>query len=384
MTSKKRKILYISGTRADYGLIRETLFLIGKNPKLKVEIVATGMHLMPKFGQTIDEIKKDGFKVYPIRAIFKQDSKEAQVQFIGDFISNLLREIPKIKPDIIFIQGDRPEMLAAAIAGMYLGIPVAHTHGGDVSLTVDETSRHAITKLSHIHFPATKKSAGRIIKTGEDPWRVFVVGAPGLDAILKSEIITPEALAAKYNLNLSEQVSLVLHHSITSDTKEAGLQMREIMEAIKEIGKQAIVIYPSADPGANQIINTIKKYRKYPFIKIYKNIPRKDYLGLLNVASVLIGNSSSGLIEAPSFKLSVVNVGLRQWGRERTGNIIDVSCDKEQIKKAVRKALYDKKFRAKVEKSKTPYGDGKAGERIADILAKIKIDKKLLQKQITY
>ncbi|MDO8504051.1 MAG: UDP-N-acetylglucosamine 2-epimerase, partial [bacterium] len=217
MTRKKRKILYISGTRADYGLIRETLFLIGKNPKLKVEIVATGMHLMPQFGNTLKEVKKDGFKTHIINAIFEKDDRKSQAKFIGKFILEFLEKIPKINPDIIFIQGDRPEMLAAATAGVYLGIPVAHSHGGEVTSTVDEITRHAISKLSHIHFVSTKKSAERLIKMGEDSWRVFVTGAPGLDVILKRDIFSAGDIAKKYKLNLKEPVILALQHPVTAD-----------------------------------------------------------------------------------------------------------------------------------------------------------------------
>ncbi len=379
-----RKILYISGTRADYGLIREALVFLGKSPKLKVEIAATGMHLMKEFGRTVEEVKKDRFKVYPIQAVYERDDKKSMVKFIGEFILNLLKKIEKIKPDIIFIQGDRAEMLGAAIVGTYLGIPVVHSHGGEVTSTVDEIARHAITKLSHIHLSSTLKSAERIVKMGEDPWRVFPVGAPGLDGILSKKLFDRKKIAQKYNLDISRPILLILQHPVTAEMKEAGKQMKIIMEAVKELGFQSIVIYPSSDPGARKMIGIIKKYRKYPFIKIYKNILHNDYLGLMSVASALIGNSSSGIIEAPSFHLPAINIGARQEGREKSKNVIDVGYDKSQIKKAIRKAIYDKEFKKKVKKCKNPYGDGEAGKRIVKILNKIKIDKKLLQKKIAY
>jgi len=379
-----KKILYISGTRADYGLFREVLFQIKKTPNLKVEIIATGMHLMSEFGKTINEIKEDGFKIHKIDATFQSDSRESMLRFISRLILKLTKKIRHIKPDIIFIQGDRIEMLAGAIVGIYLGIPVIHSHGGEVTSTVDEIARHAITKLSHIHLVSTLKSAERIIKMGEDPSRIFVVGAPGLDVILNKKLISKETVMKKYKLDLSEPFLLVIQHPVTEEVKESAKQMRETMEALKELKYQSVVVYPSADPGGRKMIEVIEKYRNYPFIQIYQNIPHGEYLNLMKLASVIVGNSSSGIIEAPSFHLPAVNIGRRQEGRERTINVIDVDYNKEQIKKAIKKAIFDKKFREKVKKCKNPYGDGKTGKRIVKILNKIKIDKKLLQKKIAY
>jgi len=381
---KKRKILYISGARADYGPMRETLFKIKDHPKLNLEIVATGVHLMPEFGETIREIKKDGFKIHKINAVYEEDNKESMVRFIGKFLQLLIKKIKRIKPDIILLLGDRAEILAGAIVGAYLDIPVAHVHGGEVTSTIDEFNRHAITKLSHIHFPATRNSAKRLIKMGEESWRVFVVGAPGLDTILNKRLFLKKKIAEKYNLDLKRPILLVIQHPVSEEVDKAGFQMKETMEAIKELGYQTVVIYPNADAGGRRMIKVIEKYRKYPFIKIYKSIPRQDYLSLMRCASVMVGNSSSGIIEAPSFHLPVVNIGKRQEGRERAGNVIDVDYKKNEIKKAIKKAIFDKKFRERVKKCKNPYGDGKAGIRIVNILSKIKIDKKLLQKKITY
>jgi len=379
-----RKILYISGTRADYGLMREVLFSLKKNPKLKIEVVATGVHLMPEFGETLNEIKKDGFKIHKINAIYEEDNKESMANFIGKFIQLLTGKIKQIKPDIILLLGDRGEMLAGAIVGTYLTIPVAHIGGGEISSTVDEITRHAITKLSHIHFSTTKKNAKRIIKMGEDPWRVFVVGAPGLNGILNEKLFSKKEIAQRYNLDLSKPILLVIQHPVSSEIEKTGRQMKETMEAIKELGYQAIVIYPNADAGGRKMIKVIEQYRRYPFIQIYKSIARKDYLSLMQVASAMVGNSSSGIIEAPSFHLGVVNIGEREKGRERAENIIEADYDKEQIKKAIKKAIYDKKFIEKLRKCKNPYGDGEAGVRIADILSEMKIDEKLLQKKIIY
>lgn len=379
-----RKILYISGTRADYGLMRETLFKIEGHPKLKLEIVACGMHVMPKFGTTITEVEKDKFKIHKLMTQSKGDDKKSMARFIGNLILKLTEKVELIKPGIILTLGDRAEMLAAAIVGTYLMIPVVHIHGGDVTSTVDEVVRHAITKLSHIHLAATRKSAERIIKMGEEPSRVYVVGAPGLDAILNKKFLSEKEIARKFNLNPSKPIVLVVQHPVSAEIKNAHKQMFATMEAIRQLGYQSIVIYPNADAGGRTMIKVIERYRKYLFIQIYKNILRDNYLNLMKISSVMVGNSSSGIIEAPSLLLPVVNVGARQEARERSDNIIDVDYDCRHIKEAIKKSIRSKKIRFKIRQIKSPYGDGKTGERIARILSKIRIDKDLLNKRMAY
>ena len=379
-----RKILYITGTRADYGLMRSVLREIESHPRLELEIAATGMHLMEEFGRTIEEVKKDGFKIHEIDATYEKDDKESMLNFIGKFIQLLTKKIEEINPDIILLLGDRGEMLAGAIVGAYLTIPTAHLHGGEVTSTVDELARHAITKLAHIHLPPTEKSAERIIKMGEDPLNVFIVGSPGIDSILNENLIEPAELSKKYDLELSKPILLLLQHPVTTDAEDAPEHIRETLEAIVELRHQTIAIYPNADAGGREIIEVIKEYEKYPFIKMFKSIPHKEYLSLMKIASVMVGNSSSGIIEAPSFGLPAINIGSRQNGREKAENLIDVDYDKEQIKESIKKVIYNIDFKEKANNYKSPYGDGKAGVRIADILSKVKIDKKLLQKRLTY
>ncbi|MCG2825209.1 MAG: UDP-N-acetylglucosamine 2-epimerase [Thermoplasmatales archaeon] len=380
----KRKIVYITGTRADYGLMRPVLNAIKNHPKLDLALIVTGMHLMPEFGKTIKEIEKDDFDLYKIKETYEKDDKASMARFVGRCINKFVDAFNHVHPDIILLLGDRGEMLAGAIAGAYMNIPVVHISGGDVSGTVDEPVRHAITKLSHIHFPATKKSAERIIRMGEEKWRVHVVGAPGLDTILNEKMIKPKEIAEKYNLDLSKPIVLMIQHPVTTESDDAPKQIKQTLEAIVSLKHQTILIYPNADAGGRKMIKVIKEYEKYPFIKAFKSLPHKEYLSLMKIVDVMLGNSSSGIIEAPSFHLPVINIGSRQEGRERAGNVIDVGYSKNEIIKAIKKALYDKKFKEKVKKCKSPYGDGKADERIVKILSELKIDKKLLQKRITY
>lgn len=379
-----RKILYISGTRADYGLMKCTLDKIQNHPELELEIIVTGMHLMEEFGITLNEIKNDGFKYHLIDSIYEKDDEESMLNFIGTFIQKAPKLIRKIKPDIILLLGDRGEMLAGAVTAAYLSIPVAHIHGGEISSTVDNLARHAITKLSNIHFPANLESAKRIIRMGEEPGKVFVVGAPGLDHVVNETLLEPEKIAEIYDLDLSRPIIIVLQHPVTLEVENAQSQIYETLEAVLDLRYQTIVIYPNADAGGRSMINVIKMYENISNIKIYKSLPRRDFLSLLKVASVLVGNSSSGIIEAPSFKLPVVNIGTRQNGRDRAENVIDATYEKEDIKTKILYCLSNKEFNNKIKTCKNPYGEGNAGVKIADILSKIPIDQDLLQKRSNY
>jgi GDP/UDP-N,N'-diacetylbacillosamine 2-epimerase (hydrolysing) len=379
----KKKILYISGTRADYGIMKSTLYAISARKDLSIEIAATGMHLMPEFGMSIDEIVRDGFTVHKIDTVYETDDKKAMACFIGSFTTLLSEKVAEIKPDLILVLGDRGEMLAAAIVGAYMSIPVAHVAGGEVTSTVDEITRHAITKLSHIHLTSTKKSAERVAKMGEDKWRIHVVGAPGMDAVKNQKLVSREDICKKLGLDPKNLINLVVQHAVSIEADKAAEQMRETMEAMKDLGEQTVVIYPNSDAGGRKMIEVIEEYRKLPFIHIFKNLVHEDYLSLLSHSKALIGNSSSGIVEAPSFKVATIEIGTRQDGRERARSVIDVGYSKTEILKAIKKAG-SKELSEKLKKIKNPYGDGKTGNRIADILSKVRIEDKLIQKRLAY
>lgn len=382
---EKRKILYISGSRADYGLMKKTLETIKNNPRLELAIVATGMHLMPEFGETIQEIRKDGFSPITAQAFYQQDNKPSMVLFLAEFIKEFTKIAIKEVPDFILLLGDRPEMLGGAITGSYLSIPVCHIHGGDKTLTVDEFARHAITKLAHLHFPATRLSAQRIAKMGEEKWRIFIVGAPGLDRISKQKLLNKKEFCQKFGLPSEKPFALVIQHPVSEQARIAGWQMKETLQAITEMDLPAIVIYPNADAGGRKIIKIIEQYcQKNKLIKCFKNLVRIDYLSAMKNAGVIAGNSSSGIIESGFFHLPAINIGERQKDRERGANIIDASHQKENIKKALRKALFDEKFRQKIKSFANPYQTEQTSQKIAKILAQIKITPELLAKQITY
>lgn len=379
--TRLRKVLYITGTRADFGIMRPVLDAIARRPCLDLELIVTGMHIMPEFGLTISEVKESALKFQVINATYKTDDKASMVDFIAIFIQKLLKTVIKLSPDVILLLGDRAEMLGGAIVGAYLTIPVAHIHGGDVSSTIDEHARHAITKLSHIHFAATETSRKRLIMMGEERWRVRKVGSPAIDAIANTKLTPAAELQKKYDIDLSLPFLLLIQHPVTTEIKDAANQIHETLEAVAKLRYQSVIIYPNADAGGRTMIEEIKKYRSHPFMKTFESIAHSDYLSLMRLASAMVGNSSSGIVEACSFGLPVVNIGTRQDGREQAGNVINVPCKKEDIVQALERALFDTEFRDRAKKCKNTYGDGKASERIAEILDKLVINERLLQKK---
>ncbi len=375
--------MYITGTRADYGLMRTTLRAIDQHPKLRLTLLVTGMHLLEEFGNTVRDVEKDGFEIsHRVDMLEPEDTTAAMARSIGTAILGMVESFQTSRPDIVFLDGDRGESLAAAIAAAHMNIPVAHSSGGDVTGTmIDESIRHAITKFAHIHFAETERSANRILSMGEDPWRIHVVGTPGTN--LKAELDMPrEELAQTLGLDLSRRILLVLQHPVTTKVDAAPLHMRETMEAVVSLQEQTVVIYPNADAGGRGMIKVINGYRHLPHLRTFKSLPRRAYAGLLSVASVMIGNSSSALTEAPSLSLPAINVGTRQQGRDRGGNLIDVDYSREEIERAVRFVfdhMEDPEFVAKCGQS--PYQDIDSSEKITDVLSTVELGPSLVQKR---
>ncbi|MGY0372539.1 UDP-N-acetylglucosamine 2-epimerase [Clostridium sp. JNZ J1-5] len=381
----KRKIAVITGTRADYGIYYSVLKAIENHSELDLSLIVCGMHLSSEFGLTVEEIESDGFFIADkIETILSSDTGASMAKSIGITLMGVTQTLERIKPDVLLVLGDRGEMMAGALAAIHMNIPVAHIHGGEVTGTVDESIRHSITKLSHIHLPATEDSKERILKMGEKEKNIYVVGAPGIDYIKNTQYLSREELLKRFNLK-DDRLFIMTQHPVTTERDEVEWQVRQTFEALVECGIQTIVSYPNSDNGGREIIKVIEEYRsKYDFFKVFRNLSQVEYLSILNVADAMIGNSSSGIIEAPSFKLPVINIGTRQDGRLRAVNVIDVGYTKEEILSGINKALYEGEYIEKLASCINPYGNGDAGEKIADILCKVEINKELIQKRITY
>lgn len=379
-----RRILAVSGTRADYGLMRPVFAAIRKRPDLDLTIAATGMHLMEEYGFTLGEILADGIPVRRVEATCRGDDRPSMARFLGAFIDGFAGLAEEIHPDLILLLGDRAEMLGGAAVGAYLATPIAHVHGGDLSSTVDDPVRHAITKLSHLHFAATEASAERIRRMGEDASRVVVTGAPALDVLLREPREEREPLFCRYGLSPDEPLVVVLQHPVTLEIEQAADQMRETLRAVEAVELPALVLYPNADAGGRAMIRVIREFARLPFLRVVPHLPHRDYVGLLRHAAVLVGNSSSGIIEAPVLRLPVVNIGTRQQGRERSENVLDAGYRKDEIAAAITRAVADPVFREQVKACRNPYGDGHAGERIARVLSEIPLGPDLVQKVMSY
>ena len=385
---KKKLILGVTGIRSEYDIMSSVFRAINKHPDLDLQLVVTGAHLSEAYGHTIDEIHRDGFTVVEeIESLLNGDEASCRLKGLAIQLQGLVQTIARVKPDILMVLGDREEAMTTALAGAYMNIPVGHLCGGDrVIGNVDDQVRHAVTKLAHLHFVTNSESAERIIRLGEQPFRVFDVGNPGLDRLLEVPVIDIAELSARLGFSIveGEPFILLIQHVISTESNQAYEQMKESLEAIRELGIKTIISYPNSDAGGQQMIRAIHEYDSLPFIYAAKNIPRLEFVNLMRRASCLLGNSSAGILEAPLLKLPVINVGNRQHGRLHAENVQFVPHDKDQIFAAIQLAVYDQSYRNSLALCSNPYGDGKSSTRIADILAKVSIDDTLLIKEITY
>lgn len=381
--TEKIKVCVVTGTRADYGIYKPLLHSLQDDDDFLLELLVTGMHLSPYYGNTIRHIIEDGFSIVGKVDILLQNTTEAAMaKSIGLGVLGYTDVFEENRPNIVVVLGDRGEMLAAAIAASHLNIPVAHIHGGEVSGSIDESVRHAITKLSHLHFAATKKSAERIIKMGEDPWRVHNVGAPRIDTILNAPLPDISEIKSSYSLERIENYFLFVYHPVTTNLLGLKEQIEICLQALKDSGENVIIIKPNSDAG-NQVINeAYEKFSDYEKFHYVTNFSPMEYLAVLKESKALIGNSSSGIIEAASFRKPVINIGNRQSGREQSSNVINIIEDKHQIKEAIT-LLSEESFKGNLREVKNIYGDGKSVERIKKVLLDIN-HRDLIKKIIAY
>jgi len=380
-----RKIAVITGTRAEYGYLNPLMKEIEKDRELELIPIITGMHLLSDFGKTYKFVKKDFPNAIKIKMPLDGDSLKDMADYLSSGIKNFASYLDENPPDILVVLGDRTESLAVALAGLYLNIPIAHINGGDVTgTTIDESIRHAITKISHIHLVHTNSNAIRVKKMGEEKKRIFITGALTIDTIKNTKLIPKNEIFKKYNLNYKKTTFLVVQHPITTLKDRGYSQIKALLMALDTLRKQTIIIYPNCDAGGKKFIELIERYSKKNYICALKNLSHVEFLSLMKSVDLMIGNSSSGIIEAPSFKLPVINIGNRQQGRERSENIIDLQPIKEEILDAINFVFNNKDFLNKIRRCKNKFGDGKAAQKMVKIFKDIKIDDRFIQKQITY
>lgn len=384
----KRLVLGVTGIRSEYDIMSSVFQAIAAHADLDVRLVVTGAHLSEAFGHTIDEIRADGFVVADkIESLLNGDQPSFRIKGLAIQLQGLVQSVARIEPDILLVLGDREEAMTTALIGAYMNVPVAHIAGGDrVIGNVDDQVRHAVTKLAHLHFVTNRESKERILRLGEQPFRVHDVGNPGLDRLRHVPLIDAAELSRRLEFEIvdGEPVIMLIQHAISTEVDHAYEQMKVSLDAIKELGIRTVLSYPNSDAGGQQMIRAIRDYESLPFLHTAKNIPRLEFVNLMRRATCLLGNSSAGILEAPSLKLPVINVGNRQQGRLHAENVEFVPHDKDRIMAALRKAIFDPNYRKTIAACTNPYGDGRSSERIADILATIPLDDKLLIKDITY
>jgi GDP/UDP-N,N'-diacetylbacillosamine 2-epimerase (hydrolysing) len=384
----KIKILGVTGIRSDYDIMSSVFTAVSEHPDLDLQVVVTGAHLSDAYGHTVDEIRKDGFIIADeIESLINSDQDSARVKGLGIQLQGLVQTASRINPDWLLVLGDREESITTALVGAYMNIPVAHVGGGDrVIGNVDDQVRHAVTKLAHLHFTTNQESADRIMRLGEQLFRVHNVGNPGLDRLLTVPELSPEELSQNlgFHLDDDEPLLVVIQHVISTEIDDAYRQMRQTLEAVADLGLKTVLSYPNTDAGGQQMIRAIREFESMPNLYTAKNIPRLEFVNLFRRASCLLGNSSAGILEAPLLKLPVVNVGNRQKGRLHAENVTFVPHDREAIALAVRRAVFDAEYRASVAQCSNPYGDGQSAKKIAEILAMTEINDQLLVKDITY
>jgi len=392
-----RIVAVFTGNRAEYGLQYPILRAIDKHPDLDYRLLVSGAHLDTNFGSTLDEIQNDGFHIdAEIRIEMDGGSLFATAQAIGSGVIEISKVLNKIKPDMMLVYADRFEGLAAVIASTQMNIPTAHIEGGDLTEggALDDSVRHAMTKLSHLHFTTNAQASNRILAMGEEAWRVHTVGFPAIDLIAEGNFASVTEIREKFSLDLTRPIVLFTQHSVTTEFDKAPEQILSSLAAIEKLaseGIQVILTYPNNDAGGQAIIEKLIEFRSniHQNTDVRQSLGRYFYHGVLALARfaevrvVCLGNSSSGLKETPAFGCPTVNIGSRQEGRLRGENVIDVDYSATEIYTATIKGLFDDDFRKLCREAVNPYWLGEAGPKIADVLAVTPLGQKLIRKQMT-
>ncbi len=380
------KVAVLTGTRAEFGLLYWTIKAIETDPGLQLQLIVTGSHLSPEYGFTVKEIESSGIPIAErIDMLLSSDSEQGIAKSMGVLMISLAQSFERLRPDILLLLGDRYEVLAAASAAVAMNIPIAHLCGGESTEgAIDEQIRHAVTKLSHVHFTQTERYRQRIIKMGEEKWRVHNAGILGSESIMRLPLLSREELENQLEIKLDGPTFVVTYHPVTLEKASLEEQMDNVLIALGRFKADIIFTYPNADSGGRLIINKIKEFQaSHSNVHIYFSLGQLKYLSLLKYTDVMIGNSSSGILEAPFFNLPVVNIGSRQEGRLRSPNIIDVSYKAEDIAYGIEKATSDD-FRESLKNREETFGDGQCSSRIIKGLKEALSKENLMKKRLSF
>jgi UDP-hydrolysing UDP-N-acetyl-D-glucosamine 2-epimerase len=381
----RRTIGIVTVARSDWGHLLPLLHEIRASSDLDLALYVTGSHLMPRFGRTVTFIEDAGWKIDELVEMqLDSDAPEAIARAIGVGIAGFAEALSRTRPGVLVVLGDRFEMLSAAVAALPLMLPVAHVHGGEVTeAVIDEQIRHAITKLAHVHFPAAEPYARRLRQMGEEPWRIHVCGAPGLDRFGTMTFLSRDQLAARLGIPLGRPTLLVTFHPVTLTPGETESHVTELLAALESVAADVVMTSPGLEVDSLGIVERLSAFvGRRSRARFVSSLGDEVYGSLLREVDAMVGNSSSGLIEAPSFELPVVNIGDRQRGRLRAINVIDVGHGRAEIAAGIARAL-DPGFRRRLAGLPNPYGDGRAAPRIARVLRELELGPRLIRKRVT-
>ena len=380
--NRNRTIAVITTSRADYSHLYWPLRELAAHPDLDLKLIVMGSHLSPEFGLSAREIQKDGIAIAAsVETLLSSDTDIGMAKSIGLGVLSLADQLGRMRPDILLLIADRYEILAPASVALALRIPIAHIEGGEISEgAIDDAVRNAITKMSHVHFTSTEKARARVISMGEEPWRVHRAGAPSLDHLRRSKLCTRNELEMQLELDLSKPSMIVAYHPVTI-AQDTTYEASALFAALSERSEQILFCYPNADAGSRSLLEQTRRFLDARANgRIFVNLNTLVYWSLLASVDLMVGNSSSGIMETASLALPTVNVGLRQHGRERARNVLDAEADKQSILEKIEEARCNR-FKSSLEGMTNPYGDGHAAERIVEILTSVPLDADLLRKR---
>jgi len=379
----KRTIAVVTTSRADYSHLYWPLHDLSRHPDVDLKLIAMGPHLSPEFGHTIREIERDGLEIAArIECLLSSDTDVGMAKTIGVATLSLADCLGQMRPDLILLIADRYEMLAPAAVALALRIPIAHIEGGEISEgAIDDAVRHALTKMSHVHFTSTFEARARVIALGEEEWRVHRAGAPSIDHLRRNTLFTRSQLEGQLHIDLARPSAVVAYHPVTI-VRDTTQEADALFAALSEVQGQILFCYPNADAGSRELIQRTEQFlEQRRDARVFVNLGAVAYWSLLRQVDVMIGNSSSGIMETPSFALPTVNVGMRQQGRERARNILDAAPEKAAILAKVELARSEQ-FRRLLEGMQNPYGDGHASEKIVSVLTSVPLGEELLIKKV--